>query len=59
MTFDEHVDCDSQLNEAEDRIIELLKRIKELEARIKKVCDLINKESEVSKWKILNWLSEP
>ena len=33
--------------------------IEELEGRIKRVCDLINNEGKVSKWKILNWLNEP
>ena len=34
------------------------KRIEELEATIKNVCDLITKEGKVSKWKILNWLEK-
>ena len=55
--------------ESRNRIISILKqlhrakkraeRIKELEGRIKRVCDLINNKGKVSKWKILNWLSEP
>ena len=35
----------------------LKERIKELETTIKNVCDLINDEGEVSKWKILNILN--
>lgn len=34
MTMDEHEDCDRQLNEAEDRIVEQAKRIKRLEAHL-------------------------
>ncbi len=55
--------------ESRNRIVSILKqlhrakkrakRIVELEGRIKKVCDLINNEGKVSKWKILNWLSKP
>lgn len=36
MTMDEHEDCDRQLNEAEDKIIEQTERIKELEAELEK-----------------------
>ena len=34
--MDEHIDCDRQLCEADDRIIELNKRIKDLEAALEK-----------------------
>lgn len=37
---------------------EKLERVDELEAEIKKVCDYINNEGEVNKWKILNWLEQ-
>lgn len=36
MTMDEHADCDRQLCEAEDKILALNKRIKELEAQLEK-----------------------
>ena len=36
--------------------LELKERIKELESGIEDVCDLINKKTTVSKWKISNQL---
>ena len=36
--------------------LKLKKRIKELESGIEDVCDLINKKTTVSKWKISNQL---
>lgn len=37
MTYDEHIDCDRQLNEAEDRILMLNKVIEDLNGRIKEL----------------------
>lgn len=45
MTYDDHVDCDRQLNEADDKIMELQKRILELESGaevITKVFTVVN-----------------
>ena len=36
MTYDDHVDCDNQLNEAEDKILKQAKRIEELEAEVER-----------------------
>lgn len=53
MSYDEHADCDRQLNEAEDRILKLQQRIKELKTEMQEVSnqlmDLYDKCQETTK----------
>lgn len=44
MTMDDHIDCDRQLNEAEDKILELTKRITELETALQGIVPFIEED---------------
>ena len=48
------IECGQQAT----KICVLNLRIKELEKAMRDVCNLINKKSTVSKWKIFNWLNK-
>lgn len=61
MTFDEHNDCDRQLNEAEDKIIKLNERITELETAKTigiQACDLLKEQIEELKAGQLSFAKE-